>query len=49
MSLIDGRRSLADMAQVFVDQRLMGRDEAEAAIRGFLTKMYDDSRRGSGY
>ena len=48
MSLIDGRRSLADIAQVFVEQRLMGRDEAEAAIRGFLAKMVDDSRRG-GY
>lgn len=49
MSLIDGRRSVADIAQVFVEQRLMPPGEAEAAIRGFLTKMVDDSRRGGGY
>jgi SAM-dependent methyltransferase len=49
MSLIDGRRSLKDMAKVLVDQRLMNEHEAEPAIRSFLIKMYEDSRRGSSY
>ena len=49
MSLIDGRRSLKDIAKLIVEQRLMEPHEAEAALRAFLTKMYDDSRRGSSY
>jgi uncharacterized protein YbaR (Trm112 family) len=49
MSLIDGRRSLKDMAKLVVEQRLMTADEAEPAIRSFLIKMHDDSRRGSTY
>ena len=49
MSLIDGRRSIRDIAAVLVEQRLLSRDEAEPTIRAFLIKMYDDSRRGSTY
>ena len=49
MSLIDGRRSVKDIAKSIVEQRLMSEQEAEPAIRTFLTKMYDDSRRGSSY
>ena len=49
MSLIDGRRSLKEIAKVLVDQRLMSEQEAEAAIRSFLIKMYEDSRRGVSY
>ena len=49
MSLIDGKRSIRDMAAVLEKQRLMTRDEAEPAIRSFLTKMYDDSRSQSGF
>lgn len=45
MSLIDGRRSIKDMAKVLVDQQLLAASEAEPAIRKFLTRMYDDSRR----
>jgi SAM-dependent methyltransferase len=48
MSLIDGKRSIADMAGVLETQHLMTRAEAEPAIRSFLTKMYDDSRKGPG-
>ncbi len=48
MSLIDGKRSIRDMAAVLEKQRLMTRDEAIPAIRMFLTKMYDDARRQSG-
>jgi uncharacterized protein YbaR (Trm112 family) len=46
MSMIDGRRSIKDMAKLMSDQNLMGRDEAEASIRSFLIKMYEDGRRG---
>jgi len=49
MGLIDGRRSVADMAKLMADQRLMTREEAEPAIRTFLTKMYDDSQRPPGF
>jgi hypothetical protein len=43
MSLIDGKRSLKDMARVLEEQRLMSRQEAETALRGFLVKMYDEA------
>jgi hypothetical protein len=49
MSLIDGRRSIKDMAKLVVEQRLMTVDEAEPAIRSFLIKMHDDARRGTTY
>jgi hypothetical protein len=48
MSLIDGKRSLKDMAAVMEAQQLMPREEAETAIRGFLIKMYDEARLGRG-
>ncbi len=49
MSLIDGRRSIKDMAKLVVEQRLMTAAEAEPAIRSFLIKMHDDARRGTTY
>jgi hypothetical protein len=49
MTLIDGRRSLKDIAKLVVEQRLMSPAEAEPAIRSFLIKMHDDSKRGSTY
>ncbi len=49
MSLIDGKRSIQDMAVVLEKQQLMTRAEAEPAIRAFLTKMYDDSQKQSGF
>jgi SAM-dependent methyltransferase len=48
MSLIDGRRSLADIARVLEQQRLLSRIEAEAALRAFLTTMHDESARNRG-
>ncbi len=45
MSLIDGRRSLRDIAALLVEQRLMTAEDAEPAVRGFLTRMYQDMRR----
>ena len=49
MSLIDGRRSIKDMAKLVVEQRLMSAAEAEPAIRSFLIKMHDDARRANLY
>ena len=48
MSLIDGKRTIGDMAKILEQQKLMTRQEAEPAIRTFLTRMYDDSERSSG-
>ncbi len=47
MSLIDGRRSIEEMAKLMEREKLMTREEALPAIRGFLTRMHDDSRRHS--
>jgi hypothetical protein len=49
MSLIDGRRSIKDMAKLVVEQRLMTAAEAEPALRSFFIKMHDDARRGTTY
>ena len=49
MSLIDGKRTLKDMAVILEKQKLMTRDEAEPAIRSFLTRMYDDAQKQSGF
>jgi hypothetical protein len=49
MSLIDGRRSIRDMAEVMEQQKLMTKAEAEAAIRNFMTRMYDDAQKPSGF
>jgi uncharacterized protein YbaR (Trm112 family)/SAM-dependent methyltransferase len=49
MSLIDGKRSLQDMAVVLEKQQLMSRAEAEPAIRSFLTRMYDDAQKQAGF
>jgi len=46
MSLIDGRRSLKDMAEVMEAQKLMPKEDAETAIRGFLIKMFDEASSG---
>ena len=47
LSLIDGRRTIEDMAKILEQQKLMPQAEAVPAIRNFLTRMYDDSRRAS--
>jgi hypothetical protein len=45
LSLIDGRRSLRDIARIAVERRLLQPSEAEATIRNFLIKMAEESRR----
>ena len=47
--MIDGKRSIREMASVLEKQRLMSQEEAIPAIRSFLTKMYDDAQRQTGY
>jgi SAM-dependent methyltransferase/uncharacterized protein YbaR (Trm112 family) len=42
-SLIDGRRTLADIANELVRERLMSAAEARAAVRGFVGRLYADS------
>lgn len=49
MSLIDGKRSAAEIARVVADQGLMSEQEAVPTIRTFLAKMYADSERQSSY
>ena len=43
-ALVDGRRSVRDVAQVLVDQRLMSAAEAEPAVRGFLGRLHAEAR-----
>jgi hypothetical protein len=45
MALIDGRRSIRDMARMLVEQRLMSAEDAEPAVRRFLIRMSEDSRK----
>ena len=49
MSLIDGKRTIDDMAVVLQKQGLMSKEEATPAIRTFLTKMFDDAQELSGH
>ena len=49
MSMIDGQRTIPDMAAIMEQQKLMTKEEAIPAIRNFLTRMYDDSQRSAGF
>lgn len=49
MSLIDGKRSLQDMALHMEQQQLMTAVEATSSIRSFLIRMYEDSQREKTY
>jgi uncharacterized protein YbaR (Trm112 family) len=48
MSMIDGKRSMLEMAEILEQQQLLSRDEALPALRNFLTKMHDDAGRDAG-
>jgi hypothetical protein len=43
LALINGERSLRDMARMLVEQRLMSADEAEANVRLFLARVHEES------
>jgi hypothetical protein len=42
-SLVDGRRSVRDVARVLVEQRLMAEAEAEPAVRAFLARLHEEA------
>lgn len=41
-SLVDGRRTVRDIAEVLVRERLLIADEAEGTVRSFLRRLHDD-------
>ena len=43
-SLVDGRRSVGDVARVLVEQRLMTAEEAEPTVRAFLARLHDEAQ-----
>jgi hypothetical protein len=43
--MIDGERSIRDMARLMEQQKLMPADDAVPAIRGFLARAYRDAGR----
>jgi len=44
--MINGERSMRDMARLLVEQRLMSADEAESQVRLFLTRLHEESDSG---
>jgi len=46
LAMINGQRSMREMAQMLVDQRLMTADEAEAQVRIFLMRLHEESDSG---
>jgi hypothetical protein len=46
LALINGERSMRDMASMIVQQKLMSPEEAEHAVRRFLTRLHEDSELG---
>jgi len=48
MSMIDGRRSIDEMAALMDEQKLMPKDEARQSLRTFLTKMFEESQTPPG-
>jgi hypothetical protein len=45
LALINGERSIRDMARMIVEQRLMAPDEAEAQVRLFLARLHEDAEK----
>ena len=43
-SLLDGRRSIRDIAGTLAEQRLMTVEEAEPTVRAFLARLHDEAR-----
>jgi len=49
LALINGERSMRDMAHVLVEQRLMSAQEADAQVRLFLTRLHEESESRSSF
>jgi len=45
LALINGERSIRDMARMLVEQRLMSAEEAEGQVRIFLARLQEDSEK----
>jgi len=43
-ALVDGRRSVSDVARVLVERRLMTAEEAVPAVRAFLVRLHEEAR-----
>ena len=43
LAMINGERSMRDMARMLVEQRLMSAEDAESHVRIFLTRLHEDS------
>jgi hypothetical protein len=43
LALINGERSIRDMARVLAEQRLLPPQESEAAVRAFLARLHEES------
>jgi len=43
LAMINGERSLRDMARMLVEQRLVSADEAEHAVRMFLARLHEET------
>jgi hypothetical protein len=43
LALINGERSMRDMARILAEQRLLPPNESEAAVRAFLTRLHEES------
>ena len=43
VSLVDGRRSICDIAGVLAEKRMMTAEEAEPAVRGVLARLYAEA------
>jgi len=46
LAMINGERSMRDMAKMLVEQRLMSADEAESQVRLFLMRLHEESESG---
>ncbi len=48
VAMVDGRRSVRDVARELVARRLMSESEAEPAVRAFLARLHQESQAGPG-
>jgi uncharacterized protein YbaR (Trm112 family) len=49
LALVNGERSVADMARVIVEQRLLPSEEAEPAVRQFLRRAFEQSQQRADF
>lgn len=49
LALINGERSVQDMARMLVEQRLMPADEAEAQVRLFLARLHEETQSRTSF